>query len=220
MLIYEDDNPLCRIVDGSPGDGARSGMPLAAALERCPGATAIAANMKLYQRQWAAVIGRLKSIAVGVEETNLGCVYTTMPDTNNRFGNDDAALTATLMRAVPLDWLPSAGVAGGKFPAWCAAADARPGHAIRVPDDDTALARFMAPRSVNHLPLSVRQLAALHDANIHTMGQAAAAPSQTLRATVGSDARLLSELARGIDHRRVGLQTVPAMETYPPVAVG
>ena len=46
MLIYEDDNPLCRIVDGSPGAGARSGMPLAAALERCPGATPIAANMK------------------------------------------------------------------------------------------------------------------------------------------------------------------------------
>ena len=176
--------------------------------------------MKLYQRQWAAVIGRLKSIAVGVEETDLGCVYTTMPDTNNRFGNDDAALTATLMRAVPLDWLPSVGVAGGKLPAWCAAADARPGHAIRVPDDDTALARFMAPRSVNHLPLSVWQLAALHDANIHTMGQAAAAPSQTLHAAVGSDARLLSELARGIDRRRVGLPTVPAMETYSPVAVG
>ena len=71
MLIYEDGNPLCRIVDGSPSAGARSGMPLATALERCPGATAIAANMKLYQRQWAAVIGRLKSIAVGVEETNL-----------------------------------------------------------------------------------------------------------------------------------------------------
>ena len=219
MLIYEDGNPLCRIVDGSPGAGVRSGMPLTTALERSPGATAIPANTKLYQRQWAAVIDRLKSTAAGVEETDLGCVYTTMPDAISRFDNDDAALTATLMRAVPLDWLPSVGVAGGKFPAWCAAADARPGHAIRAPDDDTALARFMAPRSVNHLLLSVRQLAALHDANIHTMGQAAAASPQTLHAAVGSDARLLSELARGIDRRRVGLQTVPAMDTHSPVAV-
>ena len=107
MLIYEDGNPLCRIVDGSPGAGARSGMPLATALERCPGATAIAANMKLYQRQWAAVIGRLKSIAVGVEETDLGCVYTTMPDTNNRFGNGCCA-----------DRYPDARFRWTGFPAW------------------------------------------------------------------------------------------------------
>jgi nucleotidyltransferase/DNA polymerase involved in DNA repair len=201
-IIYHDDLPFFRVVDATPGHCIHAGMPLATAQERCPDAILIPADNTLYRQLWDAVIHRWNNLGLAVEDAGTGCAYTTVPDSTGGFG-DDANMVATVMRAVPYDWLPRVGVAAGKFPAWCAADGARPGHAVRMPHDDARRCAFLAPFSVNHLPLDTRVLATLHDAGIHTLGQLAGGGPSALQNALGAQWRLARDLARGIDRRPV-----------------
>ncbi len=200
-IIYEDAMPPYRVVDATPRRRIHAGMPLAAALERCPDATLVAADSALYRRQWRAAVSRLHDVCGDASDAGAGCAYAVVADPTGRFDGNEARIVAALMRAVPPDWQPAVGVAAGRFPARCAADNARPGHAVRVPDAADQLGAFMAPVSVNRLPMDVRQLAALHDAGIHTLGQVAAASVDTLQDAVGNDWQLAWELSRGIDRR-------------------
>ena len=84
---------------------------------------------------------------------------------------DEPRVAANLMSSIPNDWQPQLGIAADRFAAHCAASIARPGHALRVPDDPEPRRDFLAPLSVNLLPIDVHTLAALHDQGIHRLGQ-------------------------------------------------
>ena len=208
FVIYDEGSPLSRIVDATPGMGVHAGMPLNTALQRCADAIPLVADFRLYARRWAAIVARLKRIGGDAEDAGLGCAYVAVNQgadrhDTDRFGSDDARFTAALMRAVPTDWNACVGVGPGKFPARCAAATARPNHAVRLPDDESARRACLAPVSVNSLPIDVRRLAALHDLGIHTLGHVAAVSPSKLESAVGDAWALVWQLAHGIDHRPV-----------------
>lgn len=203
FVIYDDVSPLSRIVDATPGTGVHAGMPLNTALQRCADAIPLVADFRHYARQWAAIVARLERTGGDVEDAGLGCAYVAVNHGTDRLGSDDARFTAALMRAVPNDWNACVGVGPGKFPARCAAATARPNRAVRLPDDESARRACLAPVSVNSLPIDMRQLAALHDLGIHTLGHVAAVSPSRLESAVGDAWTLVWQLAHGIDHRPV-----------------
>ena len=182
LVVYDADSPLRRVVDAAPGYGIHPGMPLTTALARCPDAAPIPADHDAYAQQWQAVVARLRGLrdVAAVDDASLGiarALIDSRDGTNDAdgpgcgSGHNEARLVADLMRCVPADWEPCVGVASDAFAAHCAASVVRPGHAVRVPDAAELRRRFLAPLSVNLLPLDVRALAALHDQGIHRLGQ-------------------------------------------------
>ena len=170
LVIYDPLSPLQRVVDASPGWSIHAEMPLDTALVRCPEAVAIAADSSLYAQQWTAAVDRLRGVCEAVSETELGIAYVEM-DGDETSHADEPRVAAGLMSSIPNDWEPQLGIAADRFAAHCAARIARPGHALRVPDDPEPRRDFLAPLSVNLLPIDVYTLAALHDQGIHRLGQ-------------------------------------------------
>lgn len=170
LVVYDANSPLQRVVDASPGWFVHPEMPLETAISRCPDAVTIAADPGLYTQRWRAVITRLRSVRDAVDDAGLGAAYV-RTDTGDGSPHGEPRVVADLMQCIPSDWEPQVGIAKDRLAAHCAASIARPNHALRVPDAPEPRRHFLAPLSVNLLPVDVHILAALHDLGIHRLGQ-------------------------------------------------
>lgn len=186
LVIYDDRSTLRRVVDATPGCRIHPGMPLDTALARCPQAVPIPADTVAYVQQWRSVMNRLRSVIDTVEDAGLGVAHARMDD-RDAHGVDEPRLIANLMRCVPPNWEPRVGVASDRLAAHCAASIARPGRALRVPDAPEPRRRFLAPLSVNLLPVDVHIIAGLHDRGIHRLGHLDDLSADGLKASVSRD---------------------------------
>ena len=101
-----------------------------------------------------------------------------------------------LREAFPRDLAPRIGVADAKFPAFVAARTGRGPEAVTVPADvDT----FLAPRSIDLLPLSRDVRDGLLRFGLHTMGAVATMRAELLIDQFGNEGRRAWELCQGID---------------------
>lgn len=96
---------------------------------------------------------------------------------------------------------PAIGLAGGKFPAWVAAAAVKPNEALLVVPDREA--DFLSPFPVALLPLDAEMARRLRLLGLRTLGQLAALPAGAVLTQLGKGGRLLHRLARGRDDRPV-----------------
>ena len=170
LVIYDPDAPFQRVVDGTPGLRVHPEMPLDTALARCPQAVTIPADFPLYAHQWRAAITRLRNVSDTVDDAGQGVAYVQI-DHHDERQPDEPRVVANLMGCVPNDWEPQVGIALDRLAAHCAASIARPGNALRVPDAAEPRRHFLAPLSINLLPIDVHTLARLHDQGIHRLGQ-------------------------------------------------
>ena len=187
MVIYDPDAPFQRVVDATPGSCVHPEMPLETALARCPDAVAIPADTAEYARQWRAVINRLRSVIDIVEADDLGTAYAQI-HTDDAHPSEEPRTVANLMACIPHDWEPQVGIASDRYAAHCAARIARPGHALRVPDEPDLRHNFLAPLPVNLLPVDVRILAGLYDCGIHRLSQLDDLSAEALEATLSRTA--------------------------------
>lgn len=99
----------------------------------------------------------------------------------------------------------SAGLAGNRMLAAMAADASEPGHTTHIPGDQADLNAWLRPRPVTALPGIGRATATtLGGYGLHTIGQIADLPGETLQRLLGArTARLLAERARGHDPRPV-----------------
>jgi DNA polymerase-4 len=102
---------------------------------------------------------------------------------------------------------PAVGLAPHKFTARVAAALARPHHALPVRQEEEVA--FLAPRSLNFLPLDRDVRRRLHLLGIHTLGQFAGMPPAALREQFGSEILFWQRLALGQDERPVTPEAPP-----------
>jgi DNA polymerase-4/protein ImuB len=118
-------------------------------------------------------------------------------------------------------FMASAGVAGGKFPARVAAETARPGTARVIPRGGEA--GFLAPMSVDLLPLTEAMRWRLDLLGIATMGDIARLALGPFQAQFGPEGKRCWELAQGIDEEpivpRVSEETVVRRLQMPSPAV-
>ena len=189
------------VLDSSPeARGVTSGMPLQEALSRCKPAALLEADQPYYQTVFDEIVEALEQrsplVEKSPEKSESGCIYVGLDGLEAMYGGE-ARLVTSLLQAVPGNFNPRIGVAGGKFPAYVAAVTTEGGQATRVPSN---AAEFLKGSSVDLLPLSWDNKARLHRFSLHTLGQLAELKVGAIQAQLGPMGKRVWELAQGIDH--------------------
>ena len=175
--------------------GVAAGMTLEEALSRHPEATVLEADEPAYRRVFQQVLIALQGVSDRVEGAEPGTAYVGLDGLETLHGGE-AALVRALRETLPRDLSPRIGVAEAKFPAFVAARMARGAEALTVPPDAAA---FLAPRSIDLLPLSQDIHEGLIRFGLHTMGAVATMRMDLLIDQFGNEGRRAWELCRGID---------------------
>jgi nucleotidyltransferase/DNA polymerase involved in DNA repair len=186
------------VLDASPqARGVVPGMPLSAALSHCKDAVLLEADLARYRQVFDGVLDALEQRGVDVEEASLGEAYIRLDNAEAMYGGEPKLLAA-LLHAVPTYLTPRMGVGPTKFIAFVAAHSGALGDVSRAPDNRAA---FLAPLSIDVLPVPWALTKRLHGFGLHTLGQVSAIGVGPLQAQLGLLGRTVWELAEGIDIR-------------------
>lgn len=196
VIIVDRSRTRPLVIDSSPKtSAAMTGITLEQALALQPDAVVLEADEPTYRRLFRQILAALLGVSDRVEEVDLGTAYVGIDGLEQMYGGE-ARLVTTLLNALPR-WLnPRIGVGEGKFPSLVAARTSQALGATRVPPDPAA---FLAPHSVDLLPVSPGTLEALHRFGLHTLGQIAAMKSDLLVDRFGREGWQAWTLANGND---------------------
>ena len=187
------------VVDSSAGASARAGMTLEQATSSHNGLIILDADEPHYRRVFEDVTDALLQVGDRVEPAELGTIFARVDGLESLYGGEEKAASA-LLDAVP-GWLNArVGVGSSKFTSYIAARTADVHSVVACPTDE---AEFLAPLSIELLPLSEDLKRSLHGFGVHTMGQAASLSRDILADRFGQEGMLAWELCRGIDRRPV-----------------
>jgi DNA polymerase IV len=192
-------------------EGVRKGMPLRQALKWCRAAQVIPPRPERYRRAMAAYGKVASTFSPLVEESGAGHLYLDVTGTSRLFGAPrDVAWRIRKMVRNDLGLDPGWGVAPNKLLAKVATRVVKPaGEYIVEPGEENA---FLAPRPVILLPgLAEREQERLREFNISRICQVTALSLPQLAMIFGKRARLLHDMARGIDPTPV----IPAGQAGP-----
>ena len=132
-----------------------------------------------------------------VEAGGLGEAYVRLDGLERLYGGEAGAVSA-LLNAVPDILNPRMGVACHKFPAYAAARTAEPMSVVRAPDDVSA---FLAPMSIDILPVSEELKAALARFGMRVIGDVSSVGQTAMLDRFGREGLFAWELSTGIDRR-------------------
>ena len=183
-IIVERSRGRSQVVDSKPSaSGVSPGMTLEEALSIQPTALVLEADEPHYRMVFAQVLASLQGISDRVEGSELGTAYIRLDGLEHLYGGE-ARLVNALLNAVPRDLAPRAGVAEAKFPAFVAATVSEPSRATRVPSD---VAAFLAPHTVDILPVPTDLKVALHRFGLHTLREVASMTAAVMIDRFGSE---------------------------------
>ena len=196
VVIVDRSRARPLVVDSSPGAPAvTAGMTLEQAVSHHAGTIVLEADEPYYHKLFNQAIESLQGVSDQVERAELGTAYVGLKGLETLYGGE-ARLIANLLNALPAYLNPRIGVGDAKFPALIAARDSRTLGAARVPADVQA---FLAPRSIDLLPVSPDTLTAMHRFGMHTMGQVSAMPERLMVDQFGAEGRRMWALCNGMD---------------------
>ena len=187
--------------------GIHSAMPASRAVRLCPDAVFLKADFARYRRVSAEVFARFREVADLVEGLSLDEAY--LDVTENHLGESSATRVAEYLRQrirEELQLTASAGVAPIKFVAKIASDFRKPDGLTVVPPG--RVLEFIRPLPIEKLwgvgPATAERL---HTAGIRSIGDLGDLDEAQLMARLGSRARGLWQMARGIDNRPVKPRT-------------
>lgn len=196
---------------GAEASNVKRGMRMSEAIGLCHRAVVLPPDLPYYQRLFGQVLDFLEEMSPQVEPGETGLAYLSLRGAET--------LISSLHRA--FGFMSSIGVAGGKFPARVAAVTGRPGASKVI--EPGAEAAFLAPLSIEHLPVDDGVRWRLHLLGLDTLGDIAALPAAAFQAQFGAEGKRWWELARGIDaeplQARVKEQTVVRRVQLPAAAL-
>ena len=196
VLITSRGKGRTSVVDTSPATSpVHAGMTLEQALSHYSNAIVLESDELTYQRVFRQVLTSLQEISDRVEGSELGIAYVRLDGLEGVY-DGEARLASTLLHAVPDYLSPRVSLAEAKFPAYVAALTSNPFGAFKVPDDTVA---FLAPHSVNLLPVSPEMKEAMHRFGLHTMGDVGSVKEELLVDQFGPSGRKVWKLCHGID---------------------
>ena len=196
-VIVDRSGPKPVVVDHLPAcKGVSAGMTIEQAMSRQTNAVVLEADEQSYRRVFGQALASLQGTSDRVERSDLGVAYVGLDGLEDMYGGE-ARLVNALLNAAPHDLAPRVGVARAKFPALVAAMSSTPLGAVRAPDD---VASFLAPHSIDLLPLPQETKEQMHRFGLHTMGEVAAMREGALLDQFGFPGRTARELCLGIDH--------------------
>ena len=184
------------VIDHFPAaGGVITGMTLEQALSQRTDTTVLEADEPSYHRVFHRMLSSLQGISDRVEGSELGTAYVRLDGLEGMYGGE-ARLVSALLHSVPEYLKPLVGLGDGKFPAFVAARISRTEGATRVPPDAAA---FLAPHSINLLPLFSQVKGAMHRFGLRTMGDVASMRADLLVDQFGLAGRRAWDLSSGID---------------------
>ena len=188
------------VVDRFPAaSGVVAGMTLEEAVSRHANAVVLDSDEPHYREVFTRMLTSLQGISDRVEGAELGTAYVRLDGLEGIY-RGEAGTIAALLNVVPSYLTPRVGVADAKFPALVAARTSRSHGASRVLED---VRDFLAPHSVDLLPVAIGVNDELHRFGLHTMGAVASMSVHALTDRFGADGRRAWELCNGIDHSPV-----------------
>jgi DNA polymerase-4 len=183
--------------------GVRSAMPMSRALRLCPDAVRVSPRFDRYHELSRRVMAIFRAVTPKVEPLSLDEAFLDVTPVLGRHG-DGESIARELKRQVrdATGLTLSVGVGSNKTVAKIASGLRKPDGLVVVPSGDEAA--FLAPLPVRSLwgigPKTEARLAA---AGIKTIGDLASQTEQALEALLGSAAKSLISMARGVDEREV-----------------
>jgi nucleotidyltransferase/DNA polymerase involved in DNA repair len=187
--------------------GVRPGMRMGEALATCPQLVLVEPDPAGAEREWEEALRRLEDAGFAVQPDRPGCVFFETRGLERLYGGLQPALRRALA-AVGSSWDPRAGAAERRFAALAAATVARPGEALVVSDERTK--EFLAPLSVDALPLPDRAQQELRELGVRRLGELARLPGGAVAERLGPSGRHAWHLARGGRRARVRGRRPPA----------
>ena len=187
--------------------GVRPGMRMGEALATCPSLVLVEPDPAAAEQVWEEILRRLEDAGIAVDPGEPGCVYFETRGVERLYGGLGKALERALA-AVGATWDPRAGAAERRFTALAAANVARPGQALVV-SDETAR-DFLAPLSLDLLPLADQEQQELRELGIRRLGELARLPAPAVAERLGPQGRQAWQLARGGRRARVRGRRPPA----------
>jgi nucleotidyltransferase/DNA polymerase involved in DNA repair len=172
--------------------GVRPGQLVSQAVSLCTSLTLLEPDPAHYDAAVDTLLEVLTEITPILEPAGRGRVFLGMDGLDRLFGSPrqqiDRAFHA-LFRVFPAPLVAAtrAGMAPGKFGAWVAAASARPGEHVIVPED--GLARFLGRCPVSVLPVDPVVVERLERLGIRTLAELSRFPEPALVAQFGEDGR-------------------------------
>lgn len=195
-VIAQHNGSQNLVLDASPALKAISpGMSLQEALARCKNAVPIEADNARYEQEFNTILLRLGERSPVVEPAGLGCAYIGLDGLQDTYGSEER-LWELLLQSVPSYLGPRIGVSICKFPAYLSALRAEPGKVYKTSQN---IKEFVAPWSVNVLPIEWRVKARLHSFGLNTLSQVAESPIGPIQAQFGKVGAKIWRLAQGID---------------------
>lgn len=184
--------------------GARSAMPMAEALRRCPDAVVVPPRMDHYADISRHIMSILRRFSPLVEPLSLDEAFVDVTASRELFG-DGTGIAETIREAIrdELSLTASAGVATSKFVAKIASDLHKPDGLTVVPPGGER--GFLAPLPVQRMwGVGPKATEKLRNAGIHTIGDLAEVDGDKLARIVGTEwGAAIHELAKGIDDREV-----------------
>ena len=187
--------------------GVRPGMRMGEALATCPSLVLVEPDPAAAEQAWEEVLRRLEDAGFAVDPAEPGCVYFETRGVERLYGGLGKALERALA-AVGSTWDPRAGAAERRFTALAAANVARPGQALVVSDEMAG--DFLAPLSLDLLPLAEQDQQELRELGIRRLGELARLPRPAVAERLGPEGRQAWQLARGGRRARVRGRRPPA----------
>ena len=192
-MVAGGDARLRLVIDMSPeaqAAGVRAGQPLTDA-----DGVALTVDETYLSEVNDSLLASLLEVADRVEPAGWGEFYLGLTGLAPMYGGE-TELASAILAAIDAAWQPRLGLATGKFPAYCAAASAKPGDWFKAPAD---AARWLAPWPASWMPLSHGAVTRLHGFGIRTLGDAAALPPDALTDFLGGVGERVWQLSQGLD---------------------
>ena len=187
------------VVDSSAGTSVRAGMTLEQAMSCRNDLIILDSDESYYRSVFEGVLRALLHVSDRVEADELGVAYARVDGLERLYGGE-SEVAAALLAAVPEYLRARIGVGDTKFAAYTAARTA-PASGIAVCPDDAA--GFLAPMTLELLPVSDELRASLRGLGMHRMGDVAAYERAAMVDRFGAEGRLAWDLCNGIDNRLV-----------------
>ena len=170
--------------------GVRPGQLVSQAISLCPALTLLEPDPAHYDAAQDTLLEVLSELTPVVEPAGRGRVFLGMDGLARLYGspqNQVLRVLRTLFRILPAPLVAAtrAGLAPGKFGAWVAAAGARPGDPMIVPE--RALRAFLASRPVSALPVEEATLDRLERLGVRTLGELVRFPAPALVGQFGEE---------------------------------
>jgi nucleotidyltransferase/DNA polymerase involved in DNA repair len=218
-LVLLGNNTVLDCSLGAEVSKVRRGMRMSEAIGLCPNAIVLPADPPYYERLFGGVLDFLETTSPAVESNEPGTAYAGLDGQPKPPKQWAEGVIAGIHQR--FGFMPSFGIADGKFPARVAATVTRAGAVKLVGQGDEAA--FLAPLSIEHLPTSEAMRWRLGMLGIGTMGEVARLPIGAVQAQFGSEGKLCWELAQGRDSEplrlRVREQTIVRRMQLPAPAI-